>query len=261
MPSKMNRFKSLTTTTFVVGALLIGALAVAQDGQGRRNNRFGGGGGGNNTSFLLRRKDVQADLQLTSEQKTKLDALMESMRGNRGDRGGRRGGNNAGGGGTPPTDAERQARRAEMESQRAKMQKDINEILTSSQTSRLKEISIQLRGNMALMDNDIQKELGFTSEQKTKIQSLRDKMGEASQSIFQKMQDGSLSRDDAMKSMQKNNDVMKDELAKVLSRSQADKLKAMGGASFKADPSESQFGGFGGRRGGGRRGGGGGGGL
>jgi hypothetical protein len=258
VPSKMNRFKTYIGPALVAAALMVGALAAGQ-GQGQARGmgrRMGGFGGGNNSTFLLRRTDVQADLQLSADQKTKLDALMTSMRGNRGNRGA--GGQGGQGGGTPPTDAERQARRAEMESQRAEMQKNVNAILTPAQTSRLKEISIQLSGNMAIMQDDVQSNLGLSVDQKAKVKSLQDKMSEASQSIFQKMQDNSITRDDAMKSFQKNGEVMKEELGKVLTRSQAEKLKSMGGAPFKADPSESQGfgGGFG--RGGGRRGGGGG---
>ena len=255
----MNRFKSVLIPALAVGALMIGAFAVAQDGgQGRRMGRgFGGGfGGGGNTFFLLRRDDVQTDLQLTSDQKTKLQDLMTSMRGNRGERGARTGGQ-GGNGGTPPTDAERQARRAEMQSRMAEMKKNIDAILTPAQITRLDEISIQLRGNMALLESDVQNKLGLSNEQKGKIKDLQSKMQDANQAVGQKMQDNTITRDQAFQSFQKNNDIMKDQLGKVLTRSQADKLKAMGGAPFKADPNESQGFGFGRR--GGRRGGGGGG--
>jgi len=237
---------------------MIGSLAMAQEQhQGRRGGRgFGGGFGGGNSTMLLRRDDVKADLNLTADQKTKLNDLMSSMRGNRGDRG-QGGGRRDFGTGTPPTDAERDARRKEAETRRAEMQKKLNDILTPAQTSRLKEISLQLRGNMALLDNDVQSQLGFTGEQKDKVQTLRDKMAEAMQTVMQKAQDGTITRDDAMKSMQKNGEVMKDELGKVLTSSQNEKLKSLMGAPFKADPNESMnFGGGFGRRGGGRRGGG-----
>jgi len=261
----MNRSHTFKASAILLGALALCALSVAQNGGQSRQFRggFGGGAGRGNSFFMLRRDDVQSDLQLTTDQKTKIQSIFDSMRGQRGqggDGGGRNRGDKAG---NPPSDADREARRKQMEAQRADMDKKLKGILSDSQVKRLKEISIQTQGNMAIMNDDVQSELGITSDQKAKIKSLRDKMGEAMQSIFQKMQDNSLSRDDVMKSMQKNNDVMKEELGKVLTHSQADKLKAMGGAPFKADPSENQgFGGFGGRRGGGggRRGGGGGGG-
>ena len=255
LPRNMNRFKNYLVAVLAVGALMAGALAFGQQGgQAHEGRRFGGGfmGGGSNL-FLLRRSDVQTDLRLTSDQKTKLDDLMTSMRGNRGDRQRGEGGQP----GTPPTDAERQARRAQMESRRAEMEKNVNAILTPAQVTRLKEISLQIRGNMALMDTQVQSDLGLTAEQKNKISGLRDKMQEATQTVMQKMQDNTISRDDAMNAFKKNSDIMKTELGKVLTSSQAEKFKSMQGAPFKADPSESGFG-FGFGRGGGRRGGGGG---
>jgi hypothetical protein len=275
----MNRFNSLRVPALVLGVLVLGAISAAQGGGGQGRARgFGGGfgGGRSNSMFLLRRTDVQTDLQLTTDQKTKLDDLMTSMRGNRGQGGGNRGqgggnrganggngGNGGQGDGTPPTDAERQARRADMESRRAEQQKQVNAILTPAQITRLGEISIQTRGNMAIMDPEIRKQIDFSSDQTAKVKALQDKMQEAMQSVFQKSQDGTITRDDAMKSMQKNGEVMKTELGKILTHRQADKLKELGGSPFKEDPSEAQgfgrgFGGGGGR--GGRRGGGGGGG-
>jgi len=255
MPSKMNRIKTLLAPALVAGILILGSVAMAQDKPAQRmgGRGFGGGfGRGGNSMMLLRRTDVQTDLQLSADQKTKLDDLMTSMRGQRGDR------QNRDASATPPTDAERQAMRAQMEARRAEQQKQVDAILTPAQQSRLKEISLQLQGNMALLNPDVQTQLDFTSAQRDKVSGLRDKMMEASQTIFQKIQDGSLTREDAMKSMQKNGEIMKEELGKVLTRSQADKLKSLQGAPFKADPSENRGFGFGG--GFGRRGGRGGGG-
>jgi len=242
----MNRYQLLKTSTVVVGAILFGALAAAQ-GAGQGRSWRGGFGGGGNSFGLLRRSDVQADLQLSVDQKTKIQSLMDSMRGQRGDRG-----QGAAGGGTPPSDADREAMRQQMQARRAEMQKQLDSILTSDQTHRLKQISIQLRGNMAVLDESVQNDLGLSDSQKSKIKDLQQKMSDASQTLFQKMRDNSISREDAMTSFQKNNDIMKDELGKVLTDAQKDKLKELGGAPFKADPSESMggFGGGFGRRGG-----------
>ncbi len=259
----MNRFISLRTPAIVLGALVFGALSLAQGGgAGARQGRgFGGGfggGRGNNTAFLLRRTDVQADLGISADQKSKLDDLMTSMRGQR-SQGGAGGGQGGAGGGTPPTDAERQARRAEMESRMAEMQTKINAILTQQQAGRLKQISLQIRGNMALTNSDTQKEVGLSGEQIAKIKSLQDKMQEASQSVMEKMQSQSITREQAMAAFKTNSEAMNNEIGKILTAGQLAKFKEMQGAPFKADPAESQRGGFGGR--GGRGGGGGAGGL
>src|SRR5437868_9492039 len=87
-PRNMNRFLTLKTPALVLGVLLLGALSVAQNGGDRKGHGFGGGGGrGGNQFGLLRRTDVRTDLQLSTDQITKLDELMTSMRGQRGNRG------------------------------------------------------------------------------------------------------------------------------------------------------------------------------
>ena len=256
----MNSIKTLLTPALVAGVMALGCLAAAQGHQGRGMGRGFGGGFGNNPTFLLRRTDVQSDLQLTADQKSKLDDLMTSMRGQRGSGGGFGNGGNGGNGGTPPTDAERQQMRAQMEQRRAEMEKSVDAILSPEQQQRLDEISIQVRGNTAILDSKVQDKLDMTSDQKAKISDLQQKERDAMQSVFQKMQDNSITSDQARASFQKNNDVMKDELGKILTHSQSEKLKHLGGAPFKADPSESE-GGFGGGFGGGRHRGGGGGGA
>lgn len=262
VPRNMNRFISLRTPAIVLGVLVFGALSLAQGGGGRQGRGFGGGfGRGNNTAFLLRRSDVQADLGISADQKSKLDDLMTSMRGQRGQGGAGGGGGQGGaGGGTPPTDAERQARRAEMESRMAEMQSKVNAILTQQQQSRLKQISLQIRGNMALTDPDTQKEVGLSGDQISKIKGLQDTMQQASQSVMEKMRSQTITREQAMAAFKTNSDAMNKEIGKLLTSRQTAKFKEMQGATFKADPSQSQ--GFGGGGGfGGRRGGGGGGGL
>src|SRR5689334_10288985 len=113
MPRNMNRFNSLKSPAIVLGVLVFGALAAAQSGAGGHKDRGQGGGymrgGRGNMIGLLRRSDVQTDLQITADQKSKLDDLMASMRSQRGDRGAA--GSRGGQGGTPPTEAEMEARR------------------------------------------------------------------------------------------------------------------------------------------------------
>jgi hypothetical protein len=247
----MNRYISLRTPAIVLGVLVFGALSLAQGGGGRQRGFGGGGmGGRNNPAMLLRRSDVQTDLGISADQKSKLDDLMTSMRGQRGQGGA--------GGGTPPTDAERQARRAEMESRMAEMQKKVDDILTQQQLGRLKQISLQLRGNMALTEPDIQKEVGLSGDQISKIKGLQETMQQASQSVMEKMRDQSITRDQAMAAFKTNTQAMNDSIGKILTHHQMDKLKELQGAPFKADPAESMGGfGRGGRRNSGLGGGGG----
>jgi len=248
---------------FFISALLIGCIALAGAQNGNGGNGGGGGGGrrggqgrggfgqrgGNNFGELqlALRKDVQTDLAVTDDQKTKLDDYNTKQREARRAAGG--GGRGAGGNGGGQVDpAELQKRRDE---QRAQTHKDLAAILNDGQMKRLGEISIQLRGNRAILDADVQKTLGLSSDQTAKIKDLQDKQTEANRAIGEKMRNQEISQDDARKSMETNNKTMDTELGKILTADQAAKLKDMGGKPFKADPAEAA-----GRRGGGGGGGG-----
>lgn len=253
--SKMSRF-SIKLPALAVGVFLCGALALGQGGGGGRMRMQGGfGGRGGNEFGLLRRSDVQADLQLTGPQKTKLDEILSSIRGQRGEGRGRRqeGQGQAQKGErrqrqerSQMTDEERKAFRAQMEARQQEMRKKLAEVLNPTQFARLKEISIQLRGNMAILDPEIQKQVGLSASQVSKIKDLQEKMQTASRSVMEKAQSQEITREQAMDSMRKNMQVMQDELAKLLTSDQSAKLKALGGAPFKADPDEGGWG----RRGG-----------
>lgn len=209
-------------------ALLVGAmaLALAQDGgQGRRGRgmMFRGGFGGGSSLGTLARKDVRADLAITDEQAKKLDELrakndeeMQAMRENMRASGG-----------------DFESMRTEMEKRNAATQKEVDAILTETQRTRLKEVTLQIRGNMSLMDEDFQKELAFTSDQKDKVAELQNKQQEAMMSLFEKRRNGDLDDDQLQDIMRKNVDIMGTELFKLLTPDQATKFKSMQGKPFK----------------------------
>jgi hypothetical protein len=248
----------MTKTVLATAMIVCVALAGAQGGgQGRGGRGFGQGrGGGQSELQLAFRKDVQTDLGVTTEQKTKLDELQAKQRqgrgaGQRGNRGaggagaggsgtggavggGNGGAGGAGGAGGGQFDAE--AFRKRMEEQRAQSRKDLAAILNESQLKRIGEIQVQLQGNRAIMQADTQKALGLSSEQVAKIEDLQKKQQEANQALTQKMRDQSISREDAAKSRENNTKILDTELGKVLTADQTAKLKAMAGKPFKADP-------------------------
>ncbi|HEY0867466.1 MAG TPA: hypothetical protein VGE01_08810 [Fimbriimonas sp.] len=204
------------------------SVVFAQDpaqGGGRRWQTGARGGAQMGGPRLLFRSDVQADLQLTNEQKDKLDALRQSMGGGRGEGRRQRG------------EGQRRERpdRAQMEARRAEQAKQIQAILTADQTKRLKEIQIQLQGDLALASPEVQTELGFTSAQKSQVASLQEKYREAMQSVWDKVQAGSLDRAQARASTEQNSKVLGGEYRKLLSQTQATKFAAMSGKPFKAD--------------------------
>lgn len=218
----------LSKTLALLGALSI--LAVSASAQRQGGMRMMGGGGAQPAWMLLARTDVQEDLKLTDDQKTKLDTMrdemMASMR-ERFQRGG--GGGNGGGGGERPS-------REVMQKQRVAMEKEVNDklaaILTADQIKRVKEISVQMAGSSSVYREEIAKELAITEAQKTKLDELQTTMNRANRSLFEKVRNQEIDMESAQASMKKNSDALNAEIDKVLTSAQKDKLKAMGGSPF-----------------------------
>lgn len=232
MKSMSTMGKLMVACAVLSSAALVAAQGGGGGGGGRGQGRGGFGqgmfGGYDATGLrLLNRADVQRDLGVTDDQKTKLQALQPQ-------RGGGGGGGFGGGGGGGGADAE--ARRAEMEKRNVETRAKIAEVLKPEQVTRLQEINVQLAKNRAILNADVQKTLGVTDDQKKKIEDLNRKMMEANMGLFQQMRDGSMTQDQLRESMVKNNETMNAELGKILTAEQAAKLKAMGGKEFKADP-------------------------
>ncbi|MES1227678.1 MAG: hypothetical protein ABUL72_03350, partial [Armatimonadota bacterium] len=106
---------------------------------------------------------------------------------------------------------------------------------TPAQYKRVKEIGVQLAKNSAILQEDVQKELGLSPETIEKAKKLQDGAQKANMEVGQKMRDQEIEPADGMAIMEKNNKALEDELGKLLTKEQAEKLKTMGGAEFKAD--------------------------
>jgi hypothetical protein len=211
-------------------ALVICMLACMSLAQGFGGGRQGGRGGGNSIAGLLRRADVQADLQLTDDQKAKIAALPAPAR--------RARGQNA----TPPTPEEQEAARA----QALETTKQAEAILTPEQTHRVREIRIQLAGERAVLMGEVQTALGVSAEQKAKLKVLDTNYRAANQSIQEKVRSQEIDRAAARTSQQANTETLMTEIHKVVTPAQFDKLKELGGKPFvSTEPAR------GGRRGGG----------
>jgi len=194
--------------------------------------------GGMGGAFLLNDANVQADLALTAEQKTKLEAVqrkareeMSAMRENM-------------------VGQDRDAMMQAMRKINENSQKEINAILTADQQKRLKEISLQVAGNRAVMQEDVQKDLALTDAQKQKLRELQENQMQANQALFQRVRNQEISREEFQAAQRKNEEIMNVEISKVLTAEQNAKLKAMQGTKpFKG--LAQQPGGRGGRGGGG----------
>jgi Spy/CpxP family protein refolding chaperone len=213
----------------IVSILAVTALSFAQQGGGRGGQRGGFGRQGNSLTGLLQRADVQGELKITEDQKTKIEAANPRRGQGGGAGGGGQRGGGAGGGGNFDPEAMRKAQQ--------EREKAITDLLTPEQNKRLRELFIQRAGNQAVTREEIQKELGLKEDQVKKIQELTAKQREANQAIMEKVRNQEIDRTQLGELQTKNENILKEELGKVLTAEQAAKLKAMGGAPFKfVDP-------------------------
>lgn len=211
---------------FVISLVVLVAVASAQNRQGRQ-----GGRQNNNMIGLLQRSDVQTELKLSDDQKSKLEA-MRPARGQGGNRGGGNGGGGNGGGGggqRPAQDPEAMAKAV------AEREKTTLEVLSPEQTKRLLELYIQRVGSRAMIRADVQEALKINSTQKEKIAELQKNQRDANQAVMEKVRNGEIERTAVADIQKKNDSILQDELNKILTADQREKLKSMGGAPFKFD--------------------------
>ena len=176
-----------------------------------------------NPTVLMQREDVRTDLQLTDDQKSKLydmnqgirDRFMEVVRQNF---------------------ADDKERTAAFQNIGKKIGEEVIAVLTPAQQTRLKEIAIQLSGFASATVKDIQKTLSVTDAQKTKIDDLKARVDAANKAAVDKMRAGEIQSADVQDTAKKNQKVLNEEIGKVLTQPQKDKLKTLGGKIFVPTP-------------------------
>lgn len=215
----MNHLKKLVLFAAVL------SLAVAAMGQGQRRGMFGMGAMA--PTQLLNRDDVKDELKLTTDQRGKIADALQAARDK-----GREVFQSLGIDFRNMTDDDRAKMRKAMEEVNASSEKDINAILTADQQKRLRELFVQQTGNMVAMNPSYQKELGITDDQKAKFADLQKKQQQAMQDLFQKVQSGDMDRSAMGEAMQKNTQIMKDEVGKILTEDQKGKIKSWSGTPF-----------------------------
>lgn len=246
----MNMLRALSlaacTAVFVT---ILAPIAAAQDpgpggqrGQGgqrgergQRQGMMGRQGGGD--LMLLARNDVQKDLKLTDDQKTKLTNLRESFQSEM-----QAMFQNAGG--------DRQAMQQQMQAKMAEMQKQVDGILTDAQKTRIKQIGVQMQGNRIAMNPEYAEKLKITADQRAKMRDLQEKSQAARQALMEKVRSGEMDREQMQTTMRKNNEILDAELGKILTADQKKLIAEWSGPKFEMDPNERGGFGFGGRGGG-----------
>ena len=155
-----------------------------QSGPGGRRGGFPGGFGRNSSyRSLLARSEVQKELKLTDQQKTQLEQVNTQLDQQRHQqRDALRNNNNAGG----PPDPE--AMRAAFTTMQQQSDQAISKILTTSQSKRLQEISLQQQGPMAVATNSsVQTVLNMSPDQIAQVQMIMDESNQARRQSFQSM--------------------------------------------------------------------------
>jgi hypothetical protein len=202
-------------------------LMMSMVAYGQRPGGRGPGGRWITSVRLLRQEAVQKELGVSAEQLAKLKDVLEA-------------GPGPGGGGRnfqDMTDEEQQKLRDEMVKRTAEQDKKIGEVLDAKQAARLKQIRLQVSGAMALMNEDVAKELKITEEQ-------TGKMRDAMQALRDSAQGGGGAGGFAAMREKMNAKVME-----ILTDAQKAQYKEMQGAAF--DVSKLRMGGPGGERRGG----------
>jgi Spy/CpxP family protein refolding chaperone len=224
----------------LTACLMLASTAMAQgQGGGGRGGRGGLGGRGFNmgAAQLLRNEKVQEELKLTGEQKDKLAALREEG-----------GGRGIGRGGQDLSPEEREKAMAEFQKRMEEINKKAEAVLDAAQVKRLKEISLQARGNAALNDEEVAKALMLTEEQVAGVKTITEESTRRMREMFRSAGQGG-DREELQKKMAELRKDTDEEYLALLTDEQKSKLEAMKGAKFEIDFSTLRGGG-GRRRGG-----------
>lgn len=213
------------TLTLIIALVAVSSIAFAQQAGGQRGQGGGQGqgqrqagqaqrqGGGSGVARLLAMPSVQAELNLTADQKTKINALIP-QRGQGGGQGTQGEGDRASG---RPNPSELAAK--------------IAEILDEKQEARLAELVIQRAGNRAVFDEEVAAKLALTQEQRTQLATLRERQRAARGGGGQQGQGAD--REAARSAREKMEKELDAEIGKILTEKQKAELKALGGKPFK----------------------------
>lgn len=222
--------RRMALVTLLAGALAV--LAVAQPPAGGRRGQggqppgpFGGApmmfarGGPMMMLGLLRNPQVQQELKLTEEQRTKLeqlgDQLREKFRGLFQEL-------------RNLSPEEREKRLGEVNAQ---VEKELAKVLKEQQLKRLRQIALQVEGLAALARPEIAKQVGVTEEQLTKIREILREAGEKRRAIFQQGPGGDPQA--RFQEMRKIREWVDEQIEKLLTERQKKRWQELIGEPFK----------------------------
>lgn len=179
-----------------------------------------GGAGGASGVTLVQQKSVQDELKLSEEQIEKLKQVGAKMRESFG----------GGGGG-----GDREEARKKFEEARQAAEKDMNGILSADQSKRLKEITLQQTGPLALARPEVAKEVGLSDDQQAKVKEITDAFMSEMRGQFQAGGGGGGDREEARKKMATLRKDTGDKVLAVLKDDQKKAWEKLVGEPFKGE--------------------------
>jgi hypothetical protein len=183
------------------------------------------GGGGPGREMLLRMPEVQAELKLTDEQKTKINEMQSQLRaGRRGQGGGFR-------------DLSREEREKQLAERRANEQKQLQAILNTDQLKRYRQLQLQRQGLLALRDTTVQDELKLTTDQRSKVDGVLTEQTEEMRKIRQSAAGDRAAARTQTEALRKKTE---EKLEALLTDDQKKQWKEMLGAPFKFPEAPAQ---------------------
>jgi hypothetical protein len=227
------------------GILIVGLGLVVAFSQPAWAQRGGGGGGGRgfgrlfggvSKAQLATLDEVQADLKLSAEQKTKITEINDDFAEKRRDL-------FSGGFG-------RFAEiRADMEKLNHEASAEVDKTLDDSQRNRLQQIDVQVNGAATLREPGVIEDLKLSDEQQKQLEAARAENEKAASEAFQNI--GDMPRDERREKFREMSDAATERLLGVLTPEQKTQFEAMKGETLDIDMSQLRPRGGGFRRGGG----------
>jgi Spy/CpxP family protein refolding chaperone len=218
-----------TSLSFVLIGGLAGCNSSASDEPSMR--QFGPPGGGGRGNFnLLSNDKVQKELALTDKQKAEIKKLNDDFRTSMGDLG------------------DGDDRFTKMQALRKTLEDKIAALLDAKQTTRMKEIQLQVQGPSGLANKETADALKLTDDQVEQIKKLVDGQQTDIRDTFQAA--GQVDFAEVQKEIERLRKEGNDKILAVLSADQKAAFEQMQGAKFDL-PGGGFGGGFGGRFGGG----------
>ncbi len=210
-----------------------------QQGQGR---------GGNLAGQVVTNADLQKELKITDDQKGKFKDVAEKQTEQT-----KKLRELFTGGGARPDRAKMQEIQAEMTKVRDEVKKVTEDVLTSDQKKRIKQLEVQMMGLRAFTNEEVVKELKISDEQKTKIKEVSDEANKdlrAAGGGFQRPQPGQQPDPEKLAESRKKRTEITDKAMEKISATLSDDQKKTWTelTGPKADTSKfTAVGGFGGR--------------